>query len=188
MPIGLNRALQVRTADRLRAELASEQQTGLPQIAALTAIDQRELCEVGGGRLAAVAVKIDSWMVHPAEEARDVAAVPVLTVREVVELIGAHIRRTDLLAALSASTLIVLAPGLEPVGGRSLADRLRNLFVSRTLDVAGAQVYLRVHVGAAYRSLASPSGWTVAELAALAEMAALTEGQASEPRPIESVA
>jgi GGDEF domain-containing protein len=188
MPTGLNRALQVRTADRLRAELAYEQQTGLPQIAALSAGDQRELCEAGGGRLAAVAIKVDSWIIDPAERASHVQAVPVLTVREVVSLVGAHIRRTDLLAALSASTLVVLAPGLEPVGGRSLADRLRNLFVSRTLDVAGEQVYLRVHVGTAYRSLASPSGWTVAELAALAELSALAEGQPTDQPAIESVA
>jgi GGDEF domain-containing protein len=182
MPTGLNRALQVRTADRLRAELTYEQLTGLPAIAALTAVDQRELCEVGGGRLAAVAIKIDTWTVDPADDAGPVQVVPLLTVLEVVKLVDAHIRRTDLLAALSANTLVVLAPGLEPVGGRSLADRLRNLFASRSLEVDGALVYLRVDVGAAYRSLASPAGWTVAKLAAEAE------SQATETLPIESVA
>ena len=45
-------------------------------------------------------------------------------VREVARLMDEHVRRTDLLGWLSAETLLVLAPGIDSVGGRSLAMRL----------------------------------------------------------------
>jgi hypothetical protein len=163
MPTGLNRALQVRTADRLRAGLARDELTGLPAVDALSDMDQEEMCEVGGGRLAAVAIRLEPSAVH------------ALALDEVVRLIDEHVRRTDLLAALHAGTLVVLAPGLDPVGGQRLAERLRDLLTNRQAD-------LRVQVGAAYRSAASPQGWTIRALAAEAE------SHATEALAVESIA
>ena len=78
---------------------------------------------------------------------------------------------------------MVLAPGVDPVGGRALAGRLRELFIDRQVELQGhVQLEVRVSVGAAYRSGASRSGWTIRALAAEAEL------NASEPLAIESVA
>jgi hypothetical protein len=174
----MNRALQVRTADRLRAALGSDAVSGLPVIDGLSELDQRALCEAGGGRLAAVSIRV-TWR---ALEQLSAQQLDGLTIREVARLLDDHVRRTDLLGVLAADTLLVLAPGLDPVSGRSLAERLRDLLADRLIEVGDAQVELRVKVGAAFRSAASPPGWTTRALAAEAERHSI------EPRPIESVA
>jgi hypothetical protein len=181
MPTGMIRALQVRTADRLRASLVVDSLSGLPAIDALSEADQRELCDVGGGRLAAVAIQV-SW--RPGSDVAEprVLQLQALMMREVARLIDDHVRRTDLLGILGADTLLVLAPGLDPLGGRSLADRLRTFLSDRIVEVGGLQVELLVKVGAAFRSAASPPGWTTRALAAEAEI------HLSTAQPIESVA
>jgi GGDEF domain-containing protein len=178
MPTGMIRALQVRTADRLRASLVVDSLSGLPSIDALSEADQRELCDVGGGRLAAVAIQV-SW--RAVEETR-VLQLQALMVREVARLIDDHVRRTDLLGILGTDTLLVLAPGLDPLSGRSLADRLRTFLADRIVEAGGTAVELLVKVGAAFRSAASPPGWTTRALAAEAEI------HLSGAPPIESVA
>jgi hypothetical protein len=165
VPPGLNRALQVRTADRLRDALMRDAQSDLPRISALSADDQRELCEVGGGRLAAVAIQVE-WLA----EAEAPAELEGLCIREVGRLMSEHVRRTDLVGSLRHDTLIVLAPGMDPAGGASLCERLRRLLVDRRLEIDGVAVSLRVRVGAAYRSPASPGGWTTHGLAAEAQL------------------
>jgi GGDEF domain-containing protein len=177
----MNRAIQVRTADRLRASLATDALSGLPSIAALSELDQRELCEVGGGRLAAVAIQV-AWRLGALVEEPQVLHFEALMVREVARLIDDHVRRTDLLGVLGSDTLLVLAPGLDPLGGRSLADRLRSFLADRVIDLGGVQVELRVRVGAAFRSAASPPGWTTGALAAEADM------HSSEALAVEHVA
>lgn len=147
MPIGSNRALQVRIADRLRANLARDEVTGLPFVDSLSEADQSELCEMGGGRLAVVAMCVN------AEAVSDVA-------RAVEE----HVRRTDLLCRADPKTLLLLAPGLDPLAGRALVERLRNLLTQSR--------YAPVSMGAAFRSPASPIGWTTSELIAEAELCA----------------
>jgi len=173
MPLAMNRALQVRTADRLRAILASDPISGLPMIDALSEQDQRELCDAGSGRLAAVAIRVACFV-----DGR-LQPLDAPTRREVARMVDDHVRRTDLLGVLVSDTLLVLAPGLEPVGGRSLADRLRGLLANRLVEIGGVPVELRVRVGAAFRSAASPPGWTTPALAAEAEVNA---------NPIEFVA
>src|ERR1700704_3183165 len=188
MPTGMNRALQVRAADRLRAALTTDALSGLPVIDALSELDQRELCEVGGGRLAAVAIQV-SWRpgalsVRPGAVVGDPPGLPLqsLMVREVARLIDEHVRRTDLLGVLGTDTLLVLAPGLDPLSGRSLADRLRSFLADRMVEAGDAQVELLVKVGPPFRSAASPPGWTTRALAAEAEI------HMSSSLPIESVA
>jgi hypothetical protein len=175
MTTGLNRALQVRTANRLRATLARDRVTGLPLVAALTEHDQRELCDVGAGRLAAVAIRVQPDViveVHPGVPPRESAraqtprqSARAATLREVVGALEPCVRRTDLLAVLSAETLVVLVPGLDPVGGQALAERLRELLLA-SLATGTA----RIEVGSAFRSGASSSGWTAGALAAEAEL------------------
>jgi hypothetical protein len=162
MPSNLNRALQVRTADRLRASLGRDEVHGLPVIDGLSDADQRALCDVGGGRLAAVAIRVSS----SADEPRTLVA------REVSRLVAEHVRRTDLFGALGKETLLILSPGLEPLGGQALAQRLRDLLNQRQMHIGGYRLVLRVQVGAAYRSAASPAGWTAQGLAAEAELQA----------------
>ena len=140
MPIGFNRALQVRAADRLRRAIPRDTLTDLPAVDAMSEVQQRELCEAGGGRLAAVAVGV----AH--EHLGDLA-----------RRLETHVRRTDLLVAAGGEALVVLAPGLDAVGGQCLAERLRDLLRSAALDV---------RIGTAYRCAASGSGWTARDLAA----------------------
>ncbi len=175
MPTGLNRALQVRTADRLRAKLGRDEATGLPVVGALSEADRRELCEVGGGRVVAVAICVD--LALPAlGDAR------ALVMRQVARLVDEKVRRTDLLGWLRAETLIVLAPGIDAVGGRCLANRLRSSLTNSHLEIGGPPIQLRVRVGCASRSHASPTSWTLAALGVEAEF------QATEPAPIATVA
>ncbi len=175
MPTGLNRALQVRTADRLRAELGRDEATGLPIVGALSEEDRRELCDVGGGRVVAVAICVDGYVPVTGIER-------VIVMREVARLIDENVRRTDLLGLLAAETLIVLAPGIDAVGGRNLATRLRLMLTRASVEIAATPVELRIRVGCASRSHASPSGWTLAALGAEAEI------QAGEPAAIATVA
>jgi len=181
MPTGLNRALQVRTADRLRAALGRDEATGLPIVGALSEADRRELCDVGGGRVVAVAICVDGWT--PLElRALDSDCERALVMREVARLVDENVRRTDLLGWLSAETLIVLAPGIDAVGGRSLATRLRTTLTGSHVELSGTPLELRIRVGCASRSYASPSSWTLAALGAEAEF------QAAEPAPVGTVA
>jgi hypothetical protein len=159
------RALQVRTADRLRASLARNEVSGLLVIDQLSQADQRELCEVGGGRLAALVIRVDA----PAWDDQ------MVVLREVARVVQEHVRRTDLLGAIAVDSLLILSPGLEPAGGRRLAERIATLFASRQFEVDSRVVEIRVKVGLAYRSAASPSGWNASTLAAEAEL------QSSEP-------
>ena len=174
MPTGLNRALQVRTADRLRAELGRDEATDLPIVGALSEADRRELCDVGGGRVVAVAICVDGLCAPGGQRA--------LVMREVARLLNERVRRTDLLGWLGAQTLIVLAPGIDAVCGRSLAKRLRSMLVHAQIELGGTPLELRIRVGCASRSHASPSSWTLAALGAEAEF------QASEPSAIATVA
>src|SRR5690349_3797386 len=121
MASNLNRALQVRTADRLRASLGRDEIHGLPVIDALSDADQRALCDVGGGRLAAVAIRVSSSVDEPR----------ALVAREVARLVAEQVRRTDLLGTLGSETLLILSPGLEPLGGQALAERLHDLLNER---------------------------------------------------------
>jgi GGDEF domain-containing protein len=182
MPTGLNRALQVRTADRLRAELVRDEATGLPIVGSLSEADRRELCDVGGGRVVAVAICLDAWASLEVHVLRDDCDERALVMREVARLVDDNVRRTDLLGWLSAETLIVLAPGIDAVGGRSLAKRLETMLVRSRVEIASTPLELRIRVGSASRSHASPSSWTLAALGAEAEF------QASEPAAIATVA
>jgi hypothetical protein len=172
VPTGHNRALQVRTADRLRAELSRDEATGLPIVGTLSEQDRCELCDVGGGRVVAVAICVDGWTGVGAVELRVLGDERAVVMREVARLVEENVRRTDLLGWLGAETLILLAPGIDPVGGRSLAIRLRNSLTRGSVDIAGTPVQLQVRVGCASRSHASPSSWTLAALGAEAEMQA----------------
>jgi hypothetical protein len=113
----------------------------------LSAMDQRELCEGGGGRIAAVAICVDGE--------------PALPIGELARLVEGHVRRTDLVGWLTAKTLLVLAPGLDAVAARGLAARLQSVLVE-----------LRVRVGSACRAGASPAGWTLSALGAEAALQA----------------
>jgi hypothetical protein len=138
MPSGFNRALQVRVANRLRAHLARDERSGLPLMGDLSEGDHRELCEVGGGRLAAIALAFS----------------PEASVAEVVACIRSEVRRTDVLGFLEVGLALLLVPGLDSVGGQSLVSRLSEL-------LAGFEV----EIGVAYRSGASTAGWTARALA-----------------------
>jgi hypothetical protein len=120
----------------------------LPTLGALSELDQRELCEVGGGRLAVVAIRVEPW-----------------AVREAAQLVEEQVRRTDLCGALAEDMLLVLAPGLDAVGGRYLVERLAEMLS-----------HLQARVGVAYRSSASATGWSAQELAAEAEQYATDVG------------
>jgi len=181
MPLHLNRVLQVRTADRLRASLARDEMTGLPAVGALSDDDQRELREVGGGRIAAVAI-IVVWAFDAVHLPPTIQEVQSLVMSEVARLVEEQVRRTDLLGSLSEEVLLILAPALDPLSGQTLAERLRDLFVDRHLEVGDVQVQLQVKVGVASRSAASPAGWTTQTLAREAEL------NASDLPPIAIVA
>jgi hypothetical protein len=139
MAASINRALQVRAVDRLRGALVRDESTGMLSLDGLSEAEQRELCEIGGGRLAAVAIHGDGRPLN-----------------EIAPLLRAHVRRTDVLGTIGHDVLLVLAPGLDPAAGRQLVDRLRDLL---------AEHQIRVRLGAAYRSTASPTGWTAQALA-----------------------
>src|SRR5258708_8988004 len=99
MPTGMIRALQVRTADRLRASLVVDSLSGLPAIDALSEADQRELCDVGAGRLAAVAIQV-SWRLGVAVDEPRILQLQALMVRELARVIYDHVRRSALLRLL----------------------------------------------------------------------------------------
>jgi GGDEF domain-containing protein len=181
MPARLNRALQVRTADRLQSSLARDQISGLPVVGALSDDDQRELREVGGGRIAAIVFRVE-WVIDAARHPRAMHEVQSLVMSEVARLIDVQVRRTDLLGSLSEDALVILAPALDPMSAQSLGERLRELFAGRQLELGGVQVQVRVKVGVASRSAASPAGWTTQTLAQEAER------NASDLPPIAIVA
>ena|SRR5579859_4045795 len=181
MPARLDRALQVRTADRLRASLARDQISSLPALGALEDQVQRDLCEVGGGRLAAVVIPV-AWTLDEARNPLAIHEVETLVMRAVAGLVDEQVRRTDLLGSLRADALLVLAPGLDPMSGQSLAQRLRDRFVHANLEVGDVQIQLKITVGFASRSAASPAGWTIQTLAEEAER------NISAPPPLASVA
>src|SRR5450759_5416460 len=108
MPTRLDRALQVRTADRLRATLARDASSGLPIVGALSDNDQRELCQVGGGRLAAVVIHVE-WIIDAVPHPRAVHEVQTLVMTEVARLVDEQVRHTDLLGSLRADALLILA-------------------------------------------------------------------------------
>ena len=155
--------------------------SGLPIVGALSDDDQRELREVGGGRLAAVVI-IVVWAFDVLHYPRTIQEVQSLVMSEVARLVEEQVRRTDLLGSLSEDVLLILAPALDPLSGQTLAERLRDLFVDRHLEVGDVQVQLRVKVGVASRSAASPAGWTTQTLAREAEL------NASDLPPIAIVA
>ncbi|MDQ6670523.1 MAG: hypothetical protein M3069_07170 [Chloroflexota bacterium] len=171
MPARLNRALQVRTADRLRASLARDDRTGLPLVAALSDADQRELREVGGGRLVAIVFRVE-WLTGATVHPGAIAEIESVVMRRAAQRVDEHVRRTDLLGSLSEAALVILAPALDPASGRSLAERLSVVFAGLHVQVGELQVQLRVGVGVASRDAASPHGWTVQTLAEEAERTA----------------
>ena len=181
MPLHLNRVLQVRTANRLRASLVRDEVTGLPLVGALSDDDQRDLREVGGGRIAAVAI-IVVWTLDALDYPRAMQEMQSLVMSEVARLVDEQVRRTDVLGSLREDVLLILAPALDPLSGQTLAERLRDLFVDRHLEVGDVQVQMRVKVGVASRSAASPAGWTTQTLAREAEL------NASDLPPIAIVA
>jgi len=181
MPARLDRALQVRIADRLRARLARDATTGLPDLGALSGDDQRELCEVGGGRLAAVLMRVH-WTIDAAQHPRAMHEVQPRVMHAVARLVDEQVRRTDLVGSRHAEQLLILAPGLDPLSGQSLAQRLREGLADCRLELGDVRVQVRVSVGCACRSAASPVGWTTQTLADEAER------QASDPPPVASVA
>jgi GGDEF domain-containing protein len=181
MPAPLDRALQLRTADRLRGSLARDDSSGLPIIGALAEDDQRELSTVGGGRLAAVVIRVE-WSIDAAAYPRTLHEVRALVMREVARIVNAQVRQTDLLGSLSAESLLIFAPGIDRMSGLSLAQRLRALFVGRRLELGDVVVQARITIGFASRSAASPAGWTIEALVKEAER------NTSEPPPIASVA
>jgi GGDEF domain-containing protein len=172
MPTRLNRALQVRTADRLRASLARDEISGLPAAGTLSDTDQLELLEVGGGRIAAVAIYVE-WQIDSVRYARAIHDMHAAVMNAVARIVDERVRRTDLLGSLSDDALVIFAPALDPIGGRSLAQRLRLLFADRLLEIDDVQVQLHVKVGFASRSAASPVGWTTQTLAGEARRNAL---------------
>jgi GGDEF domain-containing protein len=95
-----------------------------------------------------------------------------LVMREVARLVDDNVRRTDVLGWLSAEVLLLIAPGLDPVGGRSLAARLRTALTRTRIEIAGTPLQLHVRVGCASRSHASPPNWTLTALGAEAEFQA----------------
>ena len=183
MSTGLNRALLVRTADRLRAELVRDETTGLPIVDELSEADRRELCEVGGGRIAVVAICLEA-RTTPEAELHVVldGAEPGLVVRAVAQFLGTHVRRTDLVCSSNAEALLVVAPGLDAIGGRNLAARLHSLLTDGQLEIASMARELQLRIGFACRSQASASGWTVSALGAEAAL------HASEPALVTTVA
>src|ERR1700682_5209518 len=130
MPTRLNRALQVRTADRLRASLARDEISGLPAVGALSNADDLELREVGGGRVAALVIQVE-WDIDAVRYPRAIHEVHAIVMREVARIVDERVRRTDLLGALSADALVILAPALDAMSGQILAERLRTLFADR---------------------------------------------------------
>jgi GGDEF domain-containing protein len=172
MPASPSRALQVRTADRLRASLAREALTGLPFASGLSDADQRELDEVGGGRLAAIVFRVES-LVGAGQSARTAGEVQSMVMREAARVIGQQVRRTDLLCSLREDALLLLAPALDRMNADRLAGRLRGLLPDGRLDIGAVQVQLRVKVGVATRGGGS---WTIATLAGEAERNAAADG------------
>ncbi len=160
----LNRALQVRTANRLRASLARDEISDLPAVGSLSDDDESELREVGGGQVGAIVFRV-GWVIDAARYPRAIDEIHSLVMREVAERIDEQVRRTDLLCWLSEEALVVLAPALDPASARSMADRLSAFFAGRELEVGDLHVQLRVKVGIATRSPASAVGWTTRTLA-----------------------
>jgi hypothetical protein len=158
--VASNRALQLRAMDRLRQRLLAcvDPVSGLPSLDGLTAEHTQELREMGGGCLGAIAI----------------VAADASALEEVIRLVQAHVRRTDLLASQPDHTLLVLAPGLDPVGGQGLTARLEELLQDLPQPAA---------VGAAYRSPLSLKGWQASQLAAEARRLAL-----ASPEPVDQVA
>jgi hypothetical protein len=151
-----NRALQLRAMEELRQRLAR----ALPSAESLADGDADQLRQMGGGRLGAVGIVVpDAGSVHA-----------------VARLVEANVRRTDLVLTHAEDTVLVLAPGLDPLGGESLIGRLEPLLSEHLPETP-------VLLGAAYRSRLSLHGWHPSDLAAEARRRALTS-----PEDIEQVA
>jgi hypothetical protein len=142
--------------DGLRQRLGAP----LPTVDSLSEADAHELREIGDGRLGVVAI----------------VAPDAATVHAVASLVQADVRGTDLLVTHAEDTLLVVAPGLDPIGGQSLTVRLEAL-------LSAALPETPVVLGAAYRSPLSLHGWHPTHLALEARRRALTT-----PDPIEHVA
>jgi hypothetical protein len=166
-----NRTLELRAMDGLRKRLADRVErggngrpaSGLPSVDSLAAADAWQLREVGAGRLAAVAVVVPD----------------AVALQAVIRLVEANVRRTDLLLARAEDTLLVLAPGLDPLGGQSLIARLEEVLHAHLADTPAG----RPGLGAAYQSPLSLTGWDIAQLADEARRRALRAAE-----PVERVA
>jgi hypothetical protein len=164
-----NRALQLRAMDGLRKRLSEEKQgaRALPSVASLADVDASELAEIGAGRLGAVAIVLPGTC-------------PDLD--SLTRLVQPSVRRTDLLVTQDNDTLVVLAPGLDPVGGQSLTARLERVLLDGLGETSSAGL---PSLGTAYRSPLSLNGWDVAQLVQEARRRALS---APEPETAMAVA
>jgi hypothetical protein len=142
-----NRALQLRAMDGLRQRLGG----ALPSVDRLADSEADQLREMGDGRLGAVAI----------------VAPDAASVEAVARVVGANVRGTDLLLTHADDTLLVLAPGLEPLGGQSLTARLQAQLSQHLPETP-------VVLGDAYRSPLSLHSWRPSHLAAEARRRALS--------------
>jgi hypothetical protein len=147
----MNRALQLRAVEALRRRLGCPLPGCLPEVEMLVECDVEQLREIGGGRLGAVAIV-----------ASDAASRDAVT-----GLVEANVRGTDLLLTHTDDTLLVLTPGLDPIGGQSLVARLEALLSEQFPHTPAV-------LGAAYRSPLSLHGWRPTDLASEARRRALT--------------
>jgi GGDEF domain-containing protein len=99
---------------------------------------------------------------------------PAEGLAELTRLVQSNVRRTDLLVSLGNDTLVVIAPGLDPLGGRGLSERLARL-VAEHLSPTDPSPAL----GVAYRSPLSTARWAPAALAEEARRRAVDPAAAS---------
>ncbi len=164
-PDQIHRAVLSRGVQELRARLPLAPMVGIPPVDALDEEAQAQLREIGADRLSCVAAIVRYRIIGGPAGAPVHAALPSLVLAEAASLVHASIRTSDLVLVLAPDTLIVLSPGVEPLGGRTLLGRLEEVLAHRKLKVKQLMIELNPVLASTYRSPSFPTSWDVPSVA-----------------------
>lgn len=135
---------------------------GIPSVEAITDQDLGRIRDVGGDRMGCIAVVVRYRIIELTGAPPPGLANAVLA--ETVGVLGEAVRQSDLFVARPPDTLVVLAPGAEPLEGRRLVSRLMALVHRHDAEIKGVQLEIVPAFGAAYRSATPTTSWDIPQM------------------------
>lgn len=151
MPVLATVAFFLMCGDRLNADLARlamlDPLTGVYNRRTLDDLGRRAVADARRAQrpLALLAIDIDHFKQINDDfghEAGDLA------LKALVERLQLELRAGDLISRVGGEEFVVVLPGVDETGARSLAERIRSRIGESTFAIDGAHVPLRVSIGA----------------------------------------